>query len=141
MLMALAPLNQCLLDIPIAPVCYKILLDEQPDIEDLRVWDPKLAASFDYILKYDEAEPLEEVLQRAFVIEFIHFGERVTENLVHDGDKVLVTKDNRDDFVRRYVDCLFYGQCEKQIAAFKRGFYRLFDQPMLKMLYTPEELE
>jgi ubiquitin-protein ligase E3 A len=62
MLMALAPQNQCLLDIPIAPVCYKVLLDEKPDIDDLRVWDPKLADSFNYILNYEEETPLEDVL-------------------------------------------------------------------------------
>lgn len=60
--MALAPQNQCLLDIPIAPVCYKVLLDEKPDIDDLRVWDPKLADSFNYILNYEEETPLEDVL-------------------------------------------------------------------------------
>ena len=113
MLMGLAPTNQCLLDIPIASVCYKVLLDVQPDLEDLRQWKPDVAASFDYILNYEEEQPLEEILARTFTIDFEHFGERVTETLKEGGDKILVTKENRKEFVALYIDHLFYAQCEK----------------------------
>ena len=136
MLMGLAPTNQCLLDIPIASVCYKVLLDVQPDLEDLRQWQPDVAASFDYILNYEDEQPLEEILARTFTIDFEHFGEKVTENLKTDGDKIFVTKENRKEFVALYIDHLFYAQCEKQLDAFKRGFYRMFDRGMLKLLYT-----
>jgi len=37
-LMALAPQNQVILDIPILSTCYKILLDQPLDIEDLLLW-------------------------------------------------------------------------------------------------------
>jgi hypothetical protein len=35
-LIALAPMNECLLDIPLLSSCYKSLLDQKSDLEDLR---------------------------------------------------------------------------------------------------------
>ena len=140
-LMGLAPQNQVILDIPILSTCYKILLDKQPDFDDLVEWQPEIAKSFKYILEYEEETPLEDVLARTFTIDLEIFGEKVTENLKKDGDKIYVTKENRQEFIDLYIDHLFIKQCEKQIDAFKRGFYKLFDKPMLKLLYTQEELE
>jgi ubiquitin-protein ligase E3 A len=56
-------------------------------------------------------------------------------------EEMLNIEENRQEFVDLYIEHLFHIQCEKQIDSFKRGFYKLFDKPMLKLLYTPEELE
>lgn len=93
------------------------------------------------MLNYNEEAPLEDILARTFTIDYEFFGEKITENLKKDGDKIFVTKENRKEFVDLYIEHLFQIQCEKQIDSFKRGFYKLFDKPMLKLLYTPEELE
>lgn len=140
-LMALAPQNQVILDIPILSTCYKILLDQKLDMDDLKEWQPDVWQSFQYILNYKDDAPLEDILARTFTIDYEIFGEKVTENLKKDGDKIYVTKENRREFIDLYIEHLFLIQCEKQLDSFKRGFYKLFDQPMLKLLYTPEELE
>lgn len=140
-LMGLAPKNQVIIDIPIISTCYKILLDKPLDLEDLKQWQPDVWKSFQYILNYNEEAPLEDILARTFTITYEHFGDKITENLKKDGDQIYVTKENRQEFVDLYIQHLFFIQCEKQIDSFKRGFYKLFDKPMLKLLYTPEELE
>lgn len=45
-LMALAPKNQVILDIPIVSTCYKILLDRSLDLDDLKEWQPDVWKSF-----------------------------------------------------------------------------------------------
>ena len=72
--------DQVILDIPILSTCYKILLDKQPDFDDLVEWQPEIAKSFKYILEYEEETPLEDVLARTFTIDLEIFGEKVTEN-------------------------------------------------------------
>lgn len=51
-LLALAPWHQVILDIPILPMCYKLLLGEHPSLDDLKMWQPEIAKSFEYILNY-----------------------------------------------------------------------------------------
>jgi hypothetical protein len=46
-------------------------------------------------LEYEEETPLEDVLARTFTIDLEILGEKVTENLKKDGDKIYVTKENR----------------------------------------------
>lgn len=52
---------------------------------------------------------MEEILARTFTIDFEHFGEKVTENLKPDGDKIFVTIENRQEFIDLYIDRLFIG--------------------------------
>ena len=47
------------------------------------------------MLNYDEVAPLEDILARTFTIDYEFFGEKLTENLKKDGDKIFVTKENR----------------------------------------------
>jgi len=72
--MGLASYNNLFLNVPIAPACYKLLLDEEPDIEDMRKWKPDVAKSLEFILNYDDATPLEDVIHRNFTISVESFG-------------------------------------------------------------------
>jgi len=94
-LLGLASSNQILLDIPILNTCYKILLGFKPDFNDLIMWQPEVGNSLKYILEYDAAEPLEDVLMRNFTIDMESYGDKVTVDLLEGGGEMLVTKDNR----------------------------------------------
>lgn len=72
-----------------------------------------MCQSFQYILNYKDDAPLEDILARTFTIDYEIFGEKMTENLKKDGDKIYVTKDNREEFVNLYIQHLFLIQCEK----------------------------
>ena len=69
------------------------------------------------------------------------FGDKIVDELKPDGENIMVTKENRHEFIQLYLEFLFKKQCEVQLAAFKRGFYKLFDKELLKNLYTGDELE
>lgn len=80
-----------------------------------------------FILDYEAAEPLEDVLMRTFTIDMESYGEKVTVELMDGGKEIYVTKENRKDFVNRYIDYLFEIQCKTQLEAFKRGFFKFFE--------------
>lgn len=67
-LMGLATYNNLFLNVPIAPACYKLLLDWEPDLEDMRKWKPDVGKSLEFILEYNEETPLEDVIARTFTI-------------------------------------------------------------------------
>jgi len=94
-----------------------------------------------YILEYKEEQPLEDVLMRNFTIDMMRFDEKETIELIPGGSEIMVTKENRHEFVEKYIEYLFEKQCEKQLEAFKRGFFKFFEQSMLRFLYNPVELE
>ena len=100
-----------------------------------------MAQSFKFILDYDKEEPLEDVLARTFTYDSEIFGDAITEELKEDGKDIMVSKSNRHEFVYLYIEHLFEKQCKVQVQSFKKGFFRLFDEEMLKNIYSPEELE
>ena len=68
-----------------------------------------------YILEYDEQEkgcPLEDMLCRTFVVDKEQFGEKKLFELKPGGAEIMVTKENRKEFVQLLVDFEFRKQCE-----------------------------
>lgn len=63
-LMGLAIYNNTFLDLPLAHAGFKILLDQQPEIEDLAQWQPEVARSLQFILDYKDHhnQPLEDII-------------------------------------------------------------------------------
>jgi ubiquitin-protein ligase E3 A len=57
------------------------------------------------------------------------------------GSEIMVTEENREEYVDSYVHYIFSKQCENQIKAFQRGFYRVCNEELIKNLFKPEELE
>lgn len=110
-LLGMAPANNCLIDIPLCMACYKVLLGEKPDLEDLRQWQPNVAKSLDYILSYEDETPLEDILMRYFVIDLDRLDVKETVELKPGGAEILVTKDNKSEFVHLYIQHLFEVQC------------------------------
>ena len=53
----------------------------------------------------------------------------------------MVTEENREEYVDSYVNYIFSKQCQVQIKAFQRGFYRVCNEELIKQLFKPEELE
>jgi len=60
-----------------------------------------------YILEYEADEPLEDVLMRTFTIDMEQFGDKVEFELVDNGKNIYVTKQNRKEFVDKYIHYLF----------------------------------
>ena len=47
------------------------------------------------------------------------------------GKDIPVTVKNRKEFVQLYLEFIFKGQCELQLASLKKGFQRMVDLPLI----------
>ena len=134
----LAIYNDVIVDLPFPLALYKKLLGEKVDISDLIELHPSLGNSMRSILAYD-GEDLEGDLNLTFEINQEHFGECVNINLIEEGDKQPVTKENRGLFVDKYIDYIFNKSVETQYKAFEDGFFLVCKSPIFKMFH-PNEL-
>ena len=85
--------------------------------------------------------PLESVIMRSFTADVNVLGAVNEIELKPNGSNILVTKDNRREFVQLYLQFIFKKSCEGQLASFKKGFNRMVDLPVLKALFDAEDLE
>ena len=141
-LMGIAIYNNTFIDLPFPHACFKLLLDQEPDLEDLAQWQPETAKSLQFILDYNKTDvPLEEVIYRSFTISIETLGAVNEVELKPNGSNILVNKENRREFVDLFLQFTFKKSCEGQLASFKKGFNRMVDLPVLKALFDAEDLE
>lgn len=50
---------------------------------------------------------------------------------------IFVNEENREEYVDLYVKYTFITQCEDKLRAFKRGFYRVCDEELMKQFFKP----
>ena len=140
-LMGIAVYNNTFINLPFPRACYKLLIDQEPDLDDFRQWEPETAKSFDMMLDWDETQGggrMEDVLCRTFTCNVEQFGEVQERELIENGAQVMVSKSNVHEFVRLYIDFKFKKQCEGQLASFKKGFARVIDMMVIKSLFDYE---
>jgi E3 ubiquitin-protein ligase HECTD2 len=135
----LAIYNSTILDVQFPLACYKKLLGTPVGLEDLKALHPALGRGLQQLLDYD-ADDVETLFCRDFVAEYEAWGEKVRVPLIPNGDKIPVTKENKREFVDRYVSWLLNESIEKQFEAFKDGFYHVCGGNALS-LFRPEEIE
>ncbi|XP_022103087.1 ubiquitin-protein ligase E3A-like [Acanthaster planci] len=138
--LGLAIYNNIILDIQFPMVVYRKLLGRQATFDDLKPIQPVLYNSYKSLLEFKGN--VEEIFMTNFVISYKDvFGSTVTHNLIENGENTPVTKDNRQEFVNKYVDYILNKLPEKQFKAFKRGFDMVTDESPLKIWFRPEEVE
>jgi len=137
--LGLAIYNGVILDVHFPMVVYKKLMGLTGTIDDLDDANPGLARGLRQLLTL-EGDVTEILGQRAFVAEYEEFGRMKSHALVPGGDSMVVTNDNREEYVRLYVDWLLQGSVEQQFSAFAEGFHEVCGGPALRM-FVPEELE
>ncbi|KAJ3084129.1 putative E3 ubiquitin-protein ligase [Rhizoclosmatium hyalinum] len=135
----LAIYNSTILDVQFPPACYKKLLGLSVGLEDLKPLHPSLHRGLEQLLAYED-DDLEQVFCRDFVVEYEAFGEKIKVPLVPGGDRIAVTKSNRNDFVEKLVNWILVESVEKQFEAFREGFYHVCGGNALS-LFRPEEIE
>ncbi|KAI8983636.1 hypothetical protein BDB01DRAFT_760698 [Pilobolus umbonatus] len=136
--LGLAIYNSTILDVHLPLACYKKLLNLPVNFSDLESFRPALKRGFEQLLDFDG--DVENVFCRSFVAEIDAYGERQCIPLIPNGDKIMVTEENRQEFVSLYTDFLLNKSVERQFGAFKRGFYHVCGGNALS-LFRPEEIE
>ena len=135
----LAIYNNIILDVKFPLTIYRKLLGIKPELEDMKECDPELYKNLKYLKDTKDAN-LKDDLDTDFTVVDDKFGEKVVINLKPDGDKIQVDINNKDEYIDLYLDWYFNISIKDVFASFERGFYRVFDRDLSKIL-NPEELE
>lgn len=90
----------------------------------------------------DDESDFEEVYMQSFEISYKDvFDNVVSHELKENGRTLMVTQDNKREFVDLYADFLLNESIEKQFRAFRKGFQMVMAESPLNMLFRPEEVE
>ncbi|ORE10196.1 hypothetical protein BCV72DRAFT_302155 [Rhizopus microsporus var. microsporus] len=136
--LGLAIYNSTILDVHLPTACYKKLLSMPVGLADLGEFRPALKKGFDQLLEFEG--DVENVFCCSFVAEIDKYGQRICIPLISNGENIMVTKENRQQFVSLYTEFVLNTSVERQFGAFKRGFYHVCGGNALS-LFRPEEIE
>ncbi|XP_069157582.1 probable E3 ubiquitin-protein ligase HECTD2 [Procambarus clarkii] len=152
-LMGLAVYNSIILDVHFPAICYRKLLSppvvpayeyiavgiaKAPGLDDLSEIMPEVAHGLKELLKYEG--DVEEDMCLSFQVSLEEFGQPRTFNLKENGETLPVTNENREEFVRLYLDWILNTAIYEQFRAFYLGFHTVCASNALIML-RPEEVE
>ncbi|CAL8078252.1 unnamed protein product [Orchesella dallaii] len=152
-LMGLAVYNSIILDLHFPSICYRKLLSppvvppldsaavgvtRDPTIDDLAEIMPDVAHGLRELLKYEGS--VEEDMGLSFQASLQEYDRIMTYNLKENGEHIPVTNDNREEYVRLYLDWVLNTAIYAQFRAFYLGFHSVTASNALIML-RPEEVE
>ena len=135
----LAIYNDTILDVKLPISVYKKLLGIKPTFEDLKECDNELYKNLSYILNNDDPK-LEEELDSNFTVVDDKFGEKILVPLKPGGENIMINNTNKTEYVDLYVDWYFNKSIQEYFFSFEKGFYKVFNRNLTKIL-TPQELE
>ena len=135
----LAIYNNIILDVKFPLTVYRKLLGLKPTLEDMKECDPELYKNFKFLKETKDAN-LKQDLDLDFTVTDDKFGEKLIIPLKKDGEKIPVDFNNKDEYVELYLDWYFNKSIQEVFSSFERGFYRVFNRDLSKIL-SPEELE
>lgn len=138
-LLGLALYNGVLLDVQFPTLLYRLLRGEPPTLRDLNELRPSVAVSLQGVLDYEE-DNMEDVLCLDFTAPYESWGAPKSAELIPGGKDIMVTQQNKQEYVNRYVRFTLHDLVAKQLQSFRRGFEHVADGPIASML-RPEELE
>lgn len=136
-LFGLAIYNDVLIDIRFPRVFYKKLLNEKLDLSDLEDLDPQMHKNLVYILNYSENN-LEDTLGLCFEVEVENFGELHAIELKENGKNIFINQSNKNEYVDLYLDWKFNKSIENFFNALYKGFYRVADKSIFKIIDSKE---
>jgi ubiquitin-protein ligase E3 A len=139
-LLGLAIFNNVLLDIRFPQVVYKKLLRQPIGLDDLKSLDPEMWRGFKQLLDYDG--DVAEVYDRTFTVEkqSAFGGDVEIVELKAGGAQIALTRENRTEYVRLYVDWILNRSVAQQYRPFEEGFWEVAGGDALR-LFASTELE
>ncbi|XP_039885393.1 probable E3 ubiquitin-protein ligase HERC6 [Simochromis diagramma] len=134
LLCGLALYNQCIIHLPFPLVLFKKLLSLEPTLEDMMEFSPTVGRSLQTILNYED-----DVLDNLYMDFWINWDGTDVDLDPQTPGKPL-TSQNKKEFVEAYVNHAFNTSVESVFQEFKRGFFLVCEQDLVR-LFRPEELQ
>ena len=138
-ILGLSIYNGIILDIKFPLIIYKKLLQIEPSLEDIKEIDIELYNNFMFLLNCED-ENLENIIDTNFTVLIEKNGQKMCIPLIEDGENIMINNDNKKEYIDLYIDWFFNISIEDCYSSFEKGFYKVFDEDLSKLL-TPEELE
>jgi hypothetical protein len=132
---ALAIFHRMKINAHLASSLYKFLIGAGLTLRDMEETDESAARSIQKVLD----EPVDGLMLN-FTVRAERDGQSVCAELKPHGGDIMVTEENKVDYVRLCVDHYFRTYATGQIAVFLDGFFELIPQEKLAM-FTEDELD
>lgn len=137
--LGLAIYNSTILDLKFPLAMYKILLGVPVGLGDYQEMNPVAAINLFKLRGYTESEL--DALELTFEITFSDpFGRVHHRELTKGGANIVVTTENREQFIDAYAQFFLVEGMSKQITAYKAGFLSVVDGNAFS-LFSPEEIQ
>ncbi|KAF8931180.1 hypothetical protein BGZ58_007787 [Dissophora ornata] len=138
-LVGLALYNGVILGVRFPTVVYRKLLGWEVGLDSFIESFPALGHGLEQMLTWTDGD-VYDVFMREFEISYEHLEKVTTLPLVPGGEEIPVTSENREDYVRAYMDHYVHEHIRQEFEAFQRGFEKICGGEAIKLL-RPEELE
>lgn len=115
---------------------YKFMLGIEVDYKDMEAIDPEFHKSLEWILNND----ITDVLDLTFIYEVDDFGRQKVVELKPGGKNLVVTEENKHEYVKLIVQQRLVVAIKEQITAFLSGFHEVIPKDLIK-IFNEQELE
>ncbi|XP_073440917.1 E3 ubiquitin-protein ligase NEDD4-like isoform X10 [Dendrobates tinctorius] len=114
---------------------YKMMLGKQITLKDMESVDSEYYNSLKWILENDPTE-----LDLRFCIDEENFGQTYQVDLKPNGSEMVLTNDNKREYIDLVIQWRFVNRVQKQMNAFLEGFTELIPIDLIK-IFDENELE
>ncbi|XP_040193579.1 E3 ubiquitin-protein ligase NEDD4-like isoform X11 [Rana temporaria] len=114
---------------------YKMMLGKQITLKDMESVDSEYYNSLKWILENDPTE-----LDLRFCIDEDNFGQTYQVDLKPNGSEMVVTNENKREYIDLVIQWRFVNRVQKQMNAFLEGFTELIPIDLIK-IFDENELE
>ncbi|XP_075389309.1 E3 ubiquitin-protein ligase NEDD4-like isoform X2 [Tenrec ecaudatus] len=114
---------------------YKMMLGKQITLNDMESVDSEYYNSLKWILENDPTE-----LDLMFCIDEENFGQTYQVDLKPNGSEIMVTNENKKEYIDLVIQWRFVNRVQKQMNAFLEGFTELLPIDLIK-IFDENELE
>uniref|UniRef100_A0A665U4V6 E3 ubiquitin-protein ligase n=1 Tax=Echeneis naucrates TaxID=173247 RepID=A0A665U4V6_ECHNA len=114
---------------------YKMMLQKPIILQDMESVDSEYFNSLKWILENDPTD-----LDLRFTIDEELFGQTHQHELKPGGADIVVTNENKKEYIHLVMQWRFVNRIQKQMTAFKEGFFELIPQDLIK-IFDENELE
>uniref|UniRef100_A0A3Q4BM07 E3 ubiquitin-protein ligase n=1 Tax=Mola mola TaxID=94237 RepID=A0A3Q4BM07_MOLML len=114
---------------------YKMMLQKPITLQDMESVDSEYFNSLMWILENDPTD-----LDLRFTIDEDLFGQTHQHELKLGGAEIVVTNENKKEYIHLVIQWRFVNRIQKQMTAFKEGFFELIPQDLIR-IFDENELE
>ncbi|KAK4455659.1 hypothetical protein QBC34DRAFT_72580 [Podospora aff. communis PSN243] len=125
-----------LLDCYFSRAVYKRILGKAVSVKDMESFDPDYYKSLVWMLEND----ITDIITETFSVEDDEFGVTKVVDLCDNGRNIVVTEENKHEYVRMIVEHKLLSSVKDQMEHFLKGFHEIIPEELIA-IFNEQELE